>query len=153
GKDQDSPIEIEADAPKQDRDAVGIFRVIRLKYQDGCEIVLDGENRDKDAAFIQGPKGKIMRGFKSDIPDLNKKLASLADPEPQLTDFIEAVKTRQKFALNEINGHHSCTLVNLAKTAMQTGRLLRFNPKKQRFIDDADANSYINQPMRKPWHV
>jgi len=152
-KDEENPIEVEADAPKQDRDAVGTFRVIRLKYQDGCEIVLDGENRDKDAAFIQGPKGKIMRGFKSDIPDLEKKLASLPDPDPQLTDFVEAVKTRKKFALNELNGHRSCTLVNLAKIAMQTGRVLRFNPKKQRFIDDADANSYVNQPMRKPWKI
>ncbi|HXJ56729.1 MAG TPA: Gfo/Idh/MocA family oxidoreductase [Verrucomicrobiae bacterium] len=153
GKDEESPIEVEADAPKQDRDAVGIFRVIRLKYQDGCEIILDGENRDKAAAFIQGPKGKIMRGFKSDIPDLDKQLASLPDPEPQLTDFVEAVKTRKKFALNELNGHRSCTLVNLAKTAMQTGRVLRLDPKKQRFIADADANSYLNQPMRKPWKI
>ena len=153
GKDNESPIEVEADAPTQDRDAVGSFRVIRLKYKDGCEIVLDGENRDKDAAFIQGPEGKIMKGFKSDIPDLEKKLATLKDPEPQVTDFVEAVKTRKKFALNEENGHRSCTLVNLAKTAMQTGRLLRYDAKKQRFLDDKDANSYIHQPMRKPWRV
>jgi predicted dehydrogenase len=153
GKDQESPVEIEADAPPQDKDAVGTFRVIRLKYQDGCEIILDGENRDKSAAFIQGPKGKIMRGFKSDIPDFDKKLAELPEPEPQVTDFVEAVKSRKKFALNEENGHRSCTLVNLAKTALQTGRVLRFDPKKQRFIKDRDANSYINQPMRKPWRL
>jgi predicted dehydrogenase len=153
GKDAESPVEIEADAPKQDKDAVGIFRVIRMKYQDGCEIVLDGENRDKTAAFIEGPKGKIMKGFQSDIPEFTKKLAELKEPEPQLTDFVQAVKTRQKFALNELNGHRSCTLVNLAKTAMQTGRVLRYDSKKQRFIDDRDANSYIRQPMRAPWKV
>ena len=153
GKDNESPVEIESDAPPQDRDAVGIFRRIRLKYQDGCEIILDGENRDKDAAFLQGPHGKIMKGFKSDIPDLDQKLAALKDPEPQVTDFVEAVKTRKKFALNEVNGHHSCTLVNLAKTALQTSRVLRFDTKKQRFINDKDANSYINQPMRAPWKL
>ncbi len=153
GKDNDSPVEIEADAPKQDRDAVGTFRRIRLKYRAGCEILLDGEDRDKDAAFLQGPHGKIMKGFKSDIPDFEKKLAELKDPEPQVTDFVEAVKTSKKFALNELNGHRSCTLVNLAKTAMQTGRVLRFDPKKQRFIDDKEANGYIHQPMRAPWKV
>ncbi|MDB6040281.1 MAG: inositol 2-dehydrogenase [Verrucomicrobiales bacterium] len=153
GKDNESPIEIESDAPKQDRDAVGTFRVIRLKYKDGCEIILDGENRDKDAAFIQGPLGKISKGFKSDIPDFEKKLASLKEPEPQLTDFVQAVKTRKKFALNEHNGHRSCTLVNLAKISWQTGRVLHFDPKKQRFIDDKEANSYIHQPMRGPWKV
>jgi myo-inositol 2-dehydrogenase / D-chiro-inositol 1-dehydrogenase len=51
-----------------------------------------------------------------------------------LTDFLQAVKTRQKFALNEVNGHRSCTLVNLAKIALQTGRALHFDPQRQRFV-------------------
>src|SRR6185295_14065089 len=144
---------VEAEAPKQDSDAVGTWKVIRLKYKDGCEIILDGEDRFQEAWFIEGPKGKIKKGFQSDIPDFEKKLAGLKDPEPQLTDFVEAVKTRKKFALNELNGHRSCTLVNLAKTALQTGRVLHFDPKKQRFIDDKEANSYIHQPMRGPWKV
>ena len=153
GKDNESPVEIEADAPPQDKDAVGIFRRIRLKYKDGCEIILDGENRDKQAAFIEGPYGKIMKGFKSNIVDLEQKLAGMEDPEPQLTNFVEAVRTRKKFALNEQNGHRSCTLVNLAKTAMQTGRVLRFDSKTMRFIGDENANSFIHQPMRAPWKL
>ncbi len=150
-KDGESPVEAEAEAPKQDLDAVSTFRRIRLKYQDGCEIILDGENRDKTAFFIQGPKGYIGKSLESDIPDFDVKLGSLKDPDPQLTDFVEAVKTRKKFALNEQNGHRSCTLVNLAKTAWQTGRVLHFDPKTQRFIDDEAANAYIHQPMRGPW--
>ena len=153
GKDDESPVEVEAEAPKQDSDAVGTWKMIRLKYKDGCEIILDGEDRLKEAAFIEGPKGKIMKGFKSDIPDLDKKLAGLKEPEPQITDFVEAVKTRKKFALNELNGHRSCTLINMAKIALQTGRRLRFDPRKQRFIDDKDANSYILQPYRGPWKL
>lgn len=153
GKDDDSPVEIEADAPPQDSDAVGTFRRIRLKYRDGCEIVLDGEDQDKSAAFLQGPNGKIFKGMKSDIPDFDKKLSEMKEPDPQLTDFIEAVKTRRKFALNEVNGHRSCTLVNLAKTAMQTGRVLRFDPATQRFIGDAAANAYVHQPMRGSWSL
>ena len=153
GKDDESPVEVEAEAPKQDTDAVGTWKIIRLKYKDGCEIILDGEDRLKEAAFIEGPKGKIMKGFKSSIPDLDKKLAELKDPEPQITDFVEAVKARKKFALNELNGHRSCTLINMAKIALQTGRRLRFDPKSQRFIDDKDANSYILQPYRGPWKL
>jgi predicted dehydrogenase len=152
-KDNDSPIEIESDAPPQHPDACGTWRRIRLKYADGCEIILDGENKDKDAAFLSGPEGNIFKDFESDIPDFHKKLSELEDPEPQVTDFVEAVKTRKKFALNEENGHRSCTLVNLAKTALQTGRVLHFDPKKQRYIDDKEANSYILQPMRAPWKI
>jgi myo-inositol 2-dehydrogenase / D-chiro-inositol 1-dehydrogenase len=152
-KDNESPVRIEADTNPQDADAVLPWRRVSLKYADGCEIILDGENKERDAAFLAGPKGKLSRDFESDIPDLQAKLKDLPDPAPQLTDFIKAVKTRQKFALNEVNGHRSCTLVNLAKIAVQTGRVLRFDPKSQRFIDDAKANALIKQPMRVPWKL
>ena len=153
GKDNESPVEIECEAPKQDLDAVGTFKRIRLKYADGCEIILDGDNADKQAAFITGPKGSIRKGMETDIPDFENKLDACKDPEPQVTDFVEAVRTRKKFALNEMNGHRSATLVNLAKIAWQTGRVLRFDPKTQRFINDENANSYIHQPMRGPWKI
>jgi myo-inositol 2-dehydrogenase/D-chiro-inositol 1-dehydrogenase len=153
GKDDESPVEIESDAPPQDKDAVGTFRYIRMKYRDGTEIILDGENRDKEAAFIAGSKGRIMKGMKTDIPDFQRKVAALADPEPMVTDFVQAVRTRSRFALNEVNGHRSCTLINLAKISLQTGRPLRFDPRKQRFVDDKEANSYISQPMRGNWKL
>jgi predicted dehydrogenase len=153
GKDHTSPIEIEADAPQQHPDAVGSWRRIRMRYADGCEIILDGENRDKDAPFIEGPDGKLYKGFTSDIPDIKKKLAAFPEPEPQCTDFIEAVKTRRPFALNEENGHRSCSLINLGKIALQLGRRLWFDPDNQKFIADDEANRFIDQPMRAPWHL
>jgi len=152
GKDNDSPVEVEVDAPQQHPDAVGTWRRIVLRYADGCEIVLDGEGKDK-SAYIEGPDGKLFRGFTSDIPNFEKKLAQFPDPAPQVVDFAEAVRNRRKFALNEENGHRSCTLVNLGKIAVQLGRNLKFDPKTQRFIDDDGANRLIDQPMRAPWHV
>ena len=134
-------------------DAVLPWRRISLKYADGCELLLDGENKEVGAAYISGPKGKLGKNLESDIPNLDDKLNALPDPEPQLTDFIQAVKTRKKFALNEINGHRSCTLVNLAKIAVQTARPLRYDSVAERFIDDPQANSYIHQPMRAPWTI
>ncbi len=153
GKDNESPVEIESDAPVQDTDAVGTFRTIRMKYKDGTEIILDGENQDKQAAFIAGSKGKIFKGMKADIPNFEQTLKGLKDPEPMVTDFVHAVKTRSKFALNEINGHRSCTLVNLAKIALQTGRPLRYDSKKETFIGDKAANAYLDQPMRGNWKL
>ena len=152
-KDNESPVQIEADTNPQDPDAVLTWRRISLKYADGCEILLDGENKESGAAYITGPKGKLAKDLESNIPNLEDKLSALPDPEPQLTDFIKAVRTRQKFALNEINGHRSCTLVNLAKIAVQTGRPLRYDSKAERFIDDEKANSIISQPMRAPWKI
>jgi len=153
GKDNTSPVEVEADSPSQHPDAVIQWERVRMKYADGCEITLYGDDEDRNIPYIEGPEGKLYKGLESDIPNLKEKLASLPDPEPQLTDFSQSVKTRLKFALNEENGHRSCTLVNLGKTAVQLGRPLRFDPDKQLFIDDEQANRFINQPMRAPWHL
>ncbi len=153
GKDDTSPVEVEVDAPQQHPDAVSSWRRITMRYADGCEIVLDGEGKDRKAPYIEGPDGKLFRGFKSDIPDFEKKLAQFPDPEPQEGDFAHCVRTRKKFALNEANGHRSCTLINLGKIAVRLGRSLKFDPETQRFIDDDEANRFINQPMRGPWRM
>jgi len=153
GKDGTSPVEVWADAPQQHPDACGSWRRIEMKYADGCTIVLDGENRDTQAAFLEGPAGKLYRGFESDIPGLRDKVAGLPDPEPQVTDFAEAVRRRRRFALNERNGHRSSTLVNLGKIAVQLGRPLRFDPERQTFVGDEEADRLAGQPMRAPWHL
>ena len=153
GKDEESPVEVEVETPPQHYDAVVAWRRIVLKYADGCQIVLDGDNRDKDAAFLEGPAGKLYKGMRTDPPELLKKLESFPEPEPQLTRFLDAVKTRRKFALNERNGHRSCTLVNLAKIAVQVGRNLKFDPVAQRFVGDEEANRLVSQPMRGQWHL
>lgn len=153
GKDDTSPVRIEVDAPQQHYDAVGSWRRIEYTYADGCKIILDGENKEKDAAYIEGPNGKIFRGFKSDIPNLQQFLETLPEPEPQIGIFSESVKTRKKFALNESNGFRSATMVNLGIIAVRLGRTLNFDPDKLEFIDDEGANRLINQPMRAPWTI
>ena len=78
----------------------------------------------------------------------------MPDPEPQRTDFIECIRTRQKFALNEVNGHRSCTLVNMAALALRLNRkVLNYDPVKGIFTGDPDATAMINQPMRGEWHL
>lgn len=152
-KDNTSPVSVEIDAPQQHYDAVGSWRRITYTYEDGCKIILDGENRDKDAAYIEGPHGKIFKGFVSDIPNLSELVNNLPDPAPQITSFTESVKTRRPFALNEENGHRSCTLVNMGVVALRLGRNLKYDPMKQLFIDDEAANALVDQPMRGEWHM
>ncbi len=152
-KDHTSPVRVEAECPQQHPDACRTWRRIEMEYSDGCQVILDGENKDKKAPFIEGPEGKIFRGFQTNILNFKKNLASLPDPEPQKTDFIKAVKERRKFALNEGNAHRSCTLVNLCKIAVRLGRPLRFDPDKQCFINDPQADRLLDQPMRAPWRM
>ena len=70
-----------------------------------------------------------------------------------ITDFMESVRTRRKFGLNEGNAFRSNILVHLANAAIRTGRKLKFDPVALRFIGDDAANRLVAQPMRAPWHV
>ncbi len=152
-KDETSPVEIEIDAPQSHPDAVGFWRRIVMRYADGCEIVLDGEEGKRHPAFIEGPLGNLYPGLESDIPDIRHILNTLPASETQNTDFYDCVHRRMKFALNEKNAHRSATLVNLGKIALQLGCNLKFDPENQQFIDNSAANQLIFQPMRSPWQM
>ena len=155
GKDDTSPVSVEIDAPQQHPDAVGTWRKIEYTYDDGCQIVLEGEGFESkdDTPYIEGPLGKVYKGFRCTIPDVMEKLAELPDPEPQNTDFLECVRTRRRFALDEEIGHRSCTLVNMGACALRLNRTLHFDPVSQLFVGDDAANRLVDQPMRRPWQI
>ena len=155
-KDDTSPIKIEANAPWPPHpDAVGMWGQVYMEYADGCKIILEscewGKEETKDQPFIEGPLGKVYKNFVTEPANLATLVEQLPDPEPQITDFNESVRTRRPFALNEMNGNRSNILVHLANCAIRTGRVLRFDPVALRFIDDEGANMLVNQPMRRPW--
>lgn len=153
-KDYTSPVKVEVDAPQQHPEAAGIWRSITYTYEDGCQIVLwGGDFGVQNTPYIAGPKGNVYKNFVCDIPDWEKKLADFPEPAPQNTNFKECIRTRQKFALNELNGHRSCTIVNMGAIALRLNRTLNFDPVKQEFINDPEANQLVNEPMRAPWSI
>jgi myo-inositol 2-dehydrogenase / D-chiro-inositol 1-dehydrogenase len=153
GKDNESPVEIECDAPAQHPEAASSFRRIMIRYADGCRIILEGEREEEEIPYIEGPNGKVFKNLQGTIPNLREKLAALPETEQPLGDFIRAVRERKQFALNEQNAHRSATLVNLAKISWQLGRRIYFDPVTQRCKNDEAANRLIDPPMRAPWHL
>ncbi|MFP6858484.1 MAG: Gfo/Idh/MocA family oxidoreductase [Roseibacillus sp.] len=151
GKDEESPVEVFIDADPQHHDAVGSWRRIEYKYADGTKIILDGKGDDK-APYIQGSEGSISRGFKSDVKGFAQKLKSLKDPEPQVTDFHQAVRERKRFALDEKKAFRSASIVNLGTIAHRSNKSFKYDPKTFT-IDEPEANKLIHQSMRGPWKV
>lgn len=41
----------------------------------------------------------------------------------------------------------------MANISYRTGRKLQFDPKAERFVNDAEANSYITRNYRRPFVV
>lgn len=153
GKDEESPVRVDVDAPPQHPEVVGSFRRITMKYADGTEIILDGDESLKKEPFISGPNGKLWPKMKSDIKDLDKLLATLPDPAPQDSSFLHALKSRNPFPLNEKKAFRSATLVNLAKVSMRVGHGYDFDPVNLVCPNDPAVNRFIEQPMRAPWTI
>jgi len=157
GKDRTGPTAIEARAPwPVHPDAVGVWDRIDLRYEDGDTIVLEsGEGKEAETPglpFLEGPRGKVFEGYRTDPPGLFEQLRFVPDPEP-LLDFDTAVRTRRPAGGNEETAHRSCTLVNLAKIAVQVGRPIRWNPVREVVVGDEQANRLVHPFMRAPWHL
>ena len=119
GKDDTNPVEVEVDTPPQPADAVVPWRRVTLKYADGCTVILDGDNREKDAPYLEGPLGKVWPQLRSNIPNLARKAEELPDPPPFNDDFAQCVRTRRPFVLNEQNAARSCIMVHMAACAVK----------------------------------
>ncbi len=127
-------------------------KLVKLSPCKWDDIVIDGINNRGDH-FLEGPNGYVGPNYESDIDNLQQDIDALPDPPPQETDFMECVRERKKFALNEVNGFRSCTLIWLAITAIRLGRPLKFDPVKLAYIDDEEANRFIWPTFRAPWDL
>ena len=166
-KDETSPVRIDYIGPKQHPEAVGRFDRLTLTYADGMTVDLDGDESLKGEPLLRGangfcvypaaPKGKTLR-IRDDKGWWDEKkvldlLASLPEPAPQQTDFIDSVRTRKRFCLNEETGFRSSTMFNLAIAAERLGRGFDFDPVSLHAVDDPAADRFLYQGMREPWQT
>ena len=68
-------------------------------------------------------------------------------------NFIECIRTRKPTAAPAEIGHRSCTVCLLGNIAMELGRKLRWDPDRERFIQDPEADRLIAPAMRPPWRI
>ena len=158
GADATGPTEIEASAPcPAHPDAVGLWGTITYKFSDGTTVRCSsgewGEDKEPaNAPFIEGPKGKVYDGNKTDPPDLFEPLSDYPDPPPMIR-FEEALRTRQQPGGNAEASHRVSTILHLGNLAIRLGRKLHWDPVTEEFVGDDEANRFVNIPMRAPWHL
>jgi len=68
-------------------------------------------------------------------------------------NFIDCVRSRSQTVAPVEVAHRSITVGHLSTIAIKTGRKLKWDPRKERFINDDQANKMLSRPMRSPWHV
>jgi predicted dehydrogenase len=68
-------------------------------------------------------------------------------------NFIDAVKGRNKPAAPIDIAVRTDTLCNLQLIAAKLRRKLRWDPAKEQFLNDDEANALLDRPMRAPWKI
>ncbi|MGC8743568.1 MAG: Gfo/Idh/MocA family protein [Verrucomicrobiia bacterium] len=67
------------------------------------------------------------------------------------TDFLNSVRTRTRPASDAEIACRSITVAHIGNIAEKLGRPLKWDSKKERFINDEEANKLLARPMRAPW--
>ena len=68
-------------------------------------------------------------------------------------DWLECIRTRKQPACDVAVGCRSTIVSHLGCIAHWTGRALRWDPVKEEFLGDDEANRLRSRPMRQPWRI
>jgi predicted dehydrogenase len=66
-------------------------------------------------------------------------------------NWLDCIRSRRQPACPVEVGHRSTSACLLSHIAMKLGRKLRWDPAKEKFINDEEANGWLSRPQRKPY--
>ena len=151
GMDDSGPVDI---IPPEDPKATKGLRYI---YANGVEML----HGDSGGILFIGPEGKILvnRGKFEATPaalgeaPLDDKAIRLYKSNNHLTDFLSCMRSRKKPICDVEIGCRSVTVCHLGNLAYWNHRRLKWDPAKERFIGDEEANQWLDRPKRGHWTV
>ncbi len=68
-------------------------------------------------------------------------------------NWLNAIRTRRRPAADVAIGYRSTSVAQLGCIAHWTGRVLKWDPAKEAFVGDDEANRLRRRAMREPWRV
>lgn len=168
------PVEAEARAQFPKR---GLWNVhgtyhIEMKYANGVTMVID--DKFPNGVRFEGTKGWIFvsRGpatvTASDPSTGTGKAFAASDPKileskigpneihlhaskDHHLDWLQSIKSRQPCATSPEQAHRSTSACEIAWITMKLGRKIRWDPVKEEFPGDAEANALRSRPQRAPY--
>jgi len=114
-----------------------------------CSVRFEGE----EGWIETGDSGKIAvwpESLRGEVPVFTEPGTS---PKRHIRDFLNCVKTRALPASNADVACQSHIACHAAYIAWQLGRKLVFDPKKEEFVGDDEANRMRSRAIRDPWHL
>jgi len=175
GHQETGPVEVEGTGVFPPRDAVwntaGEFD-LHYRYANGVTMHVWSE---VPGIKFEGTEGWIMfHGWRGPLAASDPKILEVKIPKDKQLhrpktivartggggipggehmDFTDCIKNgRQTYAPAEI-GHRTISVAHIGNIAMQLGRKLRWNPEKEKFHLDDEANAMLGREQREPWTI
>jgi predicted dehydrogenase len=147
---------------------VEIFRdrgLVTYRYANGV-LVYGGSPPDlqvkfSGAAVFVGTQGRIIVGREGLVADPPGILDTPIGPDGKRVyysdshsgNFLQCIRTRQATICDVETAHRAMSVILLGGIAQQLGRRLQWDPVKEQFIGDKEANEWLDRPKRRPWKV
>jgi predicted dehydrogenase len=166
GMDDTGPVEILPPDGKQQR-------WLTFKYANGMLLHHVLDRQDVEQLNLLGGDGVTFVGTQGKIAMFYGSLQATAPPSlryetigpneihlhecppggHEVGDFLTAVRTRQKPGADVEVGHRTVTVCHLANIARWLQRPLKWDPVREEFLGDDEANRMRSRGMREPWSL
>lgn len=150
GMDRSGPVEI---IPPDGRD----YKVLTYKYANGVPMTRDNAN----GVLFEGTTGKVEvnRGYLKTWPDnlkdqvIGPNQIHLYDSKDHYADWLQAIRKRTEPICDVEIGASSVIVCHLGNIAYRLQRPLKWDPKREVFLGDDEANRLLSRPYRGPWRL
>jgi len=141
---------------------------VAFRYANGVTVSLELSQGPMGGAIFVGENGKIeinRNKFTTNPKDLIKELPRQEDIDKwrdevalwqaryHMENWLDCIATRQLPVADVEIGHRSISLAHLANITREIGRKLRWDPQAEQFLDDDEANTYVERPRRKGYEL
>ncbi len=163
GTEYTGPVEIQASA---EFPADGIWNVhghfrIEYAYQNGVTLICADNETNEQGVLFEGTDGwvYVRRGLLDTNPksllsaELGPNEVHLYRSEDHKANLLRCIESRGVPVAPVEVGHRSCTVCILGYIAMKLGRKLKWDPDKEQFTNDSEANRMLSRSARAPWYL
>jgi len=143
-------------------DALCSKTFIHYKYANGVVLSLTSRaKRSGEGATFIGDKGKITifrEGYECDPVGLDEDplppdAVRVYESDNHMENFFDCVSSRKDPIMRIENAHSVANLCHLGNIARRLGRRLKWDPEKEIFPGDGEANGYLDIPRRKGFEL
>lgn len=135
-------------------------------FPNGVKMILDRNKywRGSCGMRFDGTEGWTACADGYSIPDVSSPsmlanrrkivqdyIARTGNAPSHVRNFFDCVKSRRKTVANPEVMHYSMSTVHAANICMWLKRDLKYDPVKEEFINDPEANRLRSRGMREPW--